>query len=390
MRFFSLWILSTGEWMNFFKVPSFAFFLAALCASSLSAQSTETGSIEGRVLNADTGMYVANAVVTIEGTNRQVLTDDFGQYSFSNVPAGEVTLRATYIGREPVVRTVTVESGETVDRDFTFFAQLEAQAPMAGEEGFELAEFTVEATGFETAAEIAIAEERMSANIKNVVSAEAFGDIPEGNVAEFVKFIPGVLIGYGGEYASGADATTISIRGFPPHQTNIMIDGVPIANAVPGSLSRATGLDMLSINNASRVEVTKVPTPDMPNDSIGGSINLISKSAFEYAEPFLDWRAYVSINSEYTDIFSKTPGPGNEETYKALPGFDMTYVNPLSDKFGITVTLASSNQFNQNHEADISWRLEPLSDPPQHPDGYYADLRHPWIWDIEIRDRPRN
>lgn len=369
-----LWASSTALILAFLAVP------AAL------AQEAETGSLQGRVFNAQTGQYVANAVVTIDEPSRRAITDDFGVYSFYDLPPGEVDLTVSYIGRAPQTATVVIEAGETVTQDFRFSVR-------ASEEGevFELGELIVESHSYESAAEIAIAEERFSPNLKNVVSAEAFGHIPEGNIGEFVKFIPGVLIEYGaqtGGSAAGEDATGVSIRGFPPSMTAIMIDGVPIANAQPGQLTRAVGLDMLSINNASRVEVVKVPTPDMPSDSIGGYINLISKSAFEYAKPTFDWRAYLSLNSENLEFWEKSPGPSRDETYKALPGFDFTYVLPLNETFGLSITGSSSNQFNEHHGAEISW-LYDADGEFRHVDGHYADPRSPFIEDIEISDRPR-
>jgi len=42
--------------------------------------------------------------------------------------------------------------------------------------------------------------------------------------------------------------------------------------------SRATSLQTISLVNATRIEVYKVPTPDMPASSLGGSINLVSKT----------------------------------------------------------------------------------------------------------------
>jgi hypothetical protein len=39
---------------------------------------------------------------------------------------------------------------------------------------------------------LATNEQRFAPNIKNVVSTDAFGDVPEGNIAEFMRFLPGV------------------------------------------------------------------------------------------------------------------------------------------------------------------------------------------------------
>jgi len=47
-------------------------------------------------------------------------------------------------------------------------------------------------------AAIAINEQRFAANIINVVSADEFGFVAEGNVGDFLKLLPGVTIDYGG------------------------------------------------------------------------------------------------------------------------------------------------------------------------------------------------
>jgi iron complex outermembrane receptor protein len=204
------------------------------------------------------------------------LTNDVGEYQLRNVPAGSATLQVSYTGIEATTVQVTVGAGTTTLQDVTL-----AAGGSVGKDGTVMLDpFTIESGRFKNATDIAINEERYSVNIKNVVAADAFGDIPGGNVGEFIKFLPGVEITYGGTYTSETDASGISVRGFGTEDTAIYIDGVPISSASPASLSNAVGLDMMSINNASRVELVKVATPDMPNNSIGGSINLISKSAF--------------------------------------------------------------------------------------------------------------
>jgi TonB-dependent receptor len=338
---------------------------AAVPSASLFAQNASVGTVSGRVLNASTAKYLGKAVVTVEGTNLEVLTDDYGYFELRDVPAGKVKVKITYTGLAPVTEELVVTSDKTINKDFKL-----ARARLSSDKDKDviaLDEFVVSTDRFSNAAEIAINEERYAPNIKNVVSAEAFGDIPDGNIGEFVKYIPGVQIGYGyeGSGMSAADnnATSISVRGFGPEMTNITIDGVPVTNASPATLTRAIGLDMQSINNASRVEVIKVPTPDMPSNSPGGAINLITKSAFEYSKPSLSWKLSMNINSEDfgSDMFNKTPGPANKATRKTLPGAEFTYVIPVNSKFGFAFTGAWSKVFNENHRAQSDWNYE-LSD----------------------------
>jgi iron complex outermembrane recepter protein len=311
-----------------------------------------TGTITGRVLNMSSGRYVSAARVSVVGTNLEVQTNNFGEYTLRNVPTGEVTLRTTYLGQEPVTHSVTVVAGRTATQNF--------RLGRASEDGaIVLDEFTVDANRFKTAREIAINEERTSVNIKNVVSADAFGDIPSGNIGEFVKFLPGVQIDYGafnnnGQGFADDDASGVSIRGFGPEDTAILIDGMPVSSATPGNLSRQVALDQLAVNNASRVELVKVITPDMPMNSIGGQINLITKSAFEYARPIYSGRVFFNVNSNHMTL-SKTPGPVDKETYKVTPGLEFTVTQPVTDKFGISFTGFGTREVNQSYKGQPVW-----------------------------------
>ncbi len=352
--------------------------LLVLTDKPASAQEAGAGNgvIEGRVLNLATGRYMTRAQIQIEGRNQRTFTNQFGEYELYGIPAGTYTLTASFTGQEPIARSVTVEAGSTVTRDFYFGSRTgdeDARSTRTDDEGqvFELAAFEVSSDdSFQTASEIAIQAERFSVNLINVVDTDAYGITAQGNVGEFVKYMPGVTIGYGGSntaggtYASGADANTISIRGYSARETSITIDGVPIANAAPGTLDPAVGLDMMSINNAARVEVIKVPSPDQPNAGVGGTVNLVSKSAFEYPKPTLNFRVYATMNSESMDIFEKTPGPMNKPTYKTQPGFDLTYAVPFSKTFGATVTVASSNQVNEEHSLKARLDTSPLVNRP--------------------------
>jgi TonB-dependent receptor len=332
--------------------------LLALASPAAFAQAKAAGTIEGRVLNTANGQYLSKAVISIDGSNLQALSDDYGNYTLTNVPAGEVKIKIAYTGQQPQFITVNVKEGQSVIQD----VKLDSTTGKLSKEGdlVMLDPYVVASERYKSAAEIAINEERYSPVIKNVIAAEAFGDIPDGNIGEFVKYIPGVQIGYGydstGMNAAASNATSVSVRGFGPEMTQITIDGVPLTNASPASLTRAIGLDMMSINNASRIEVIKVPTPDMPSNSPGGSINLITKSAFEYSKPFLSWKLSMNVNSEDTkNLFSKTPGPAQRATYKTLPGAEFTYVVPISKSLGFSFTGAWSQTFNENHRGQSDY-----------------------------------
>src|SRR5262245_1401161 len=83
---------------------------------SLHAQSA-SGVIEGRVFSAASGGALVNARITLDGTGREIITDESGSYRFAGVPAGTVRLSVSYLGTEPQVVPVNVPAGGLVQRD---------------------------------------------------------------------------------------------------------------------------------------------------------------------------------------------------------------------------------------------------------------------------------
>ncbi|MCK4266887.1 MAG: carboxypeptidase regulatory-like domain-containing protein, partial [Thermoplasmata archaeon] len=75
-----------------------------------SAEPTETGSIEGSVVD-ENGDPVIGATVTIEGYS--TTTDANGDYSFTDVPVGDYTVRVEKSGYETTTTTATVLADQT-------------------------------------------------------------------------------------------------------------------------------------------------------------------------------------------------------------------------------------------------------------------------------------
>lgn len=342
--------------VRFSRVLALAF-ATTLIAVSATAQTSATGTIRGNITNATNGQTLENVVLRITG-GKQAISNSYGDYEFAGVPTGDVEIRASYVGETDIVATVNVAAGDIVRRDFVF-REKAAQLQTNKDGTLELSPYVVNAERYRNAQATATAEERNAVNIKSVVATDQFGYIPSGNVGEFVKFLPGIQLDYGatgGNNQGFADnaANGISVRGFGPEDTAILIDGLPVSSTLPGNLTRQVGLDQLSINNAERIELIKVATPDMPANSVGGQINLITRNAFEYAKPTYSGRLFFNWNDMQSDMFKKTPGPVNKKTFKTTPGFDGSVSYPFSKTLGVSFTGAWNQEFSE------SWRAQPL------------------------------
>ncbi|HVU35840.1 MAG TPA: TonB-dependent receptor [Opitutaceae bacterium] len=319
---------------------------AIVClASAALAQPTATGNIQGRVLNASTGNYLNNARVTVEGTNLETFTNQYGEYRLFGVPAGTAKLDVFYTGQPQQTATVTVTSGHTTTSDVTFGSE----ANPSGGKIVQLDQFVVASQKDTDQKSIAINEQRFAPNIKAVVSTDQFGDVPEGNIGEFVKFLPGVAVDY-----VAADVRNIMLRGISPQYTAVTSDNLPMASAASSSASRVFELEQVSINNVSRTEVVFSRTPDLPAAALGGSVNLVSRSAFEYNHPVFKYRAFGAMNSYYKQL-GESPGPGLGRTGKIMTGADFTYANPVNNVFGYTVSFLTSHTRNPQYRTNPQW-----------------------------------
>lgn len=346
--------------------PLWSWAVLALAAVTLlppaSAQEAATGTVTGRVQNAGTGAYLNNVRVSVAGTTREALTNPAGEYRLTDLPAGEVTLEFFHTGMNPEKVTVQVAPGAPLQRDVGL---VRAGAEARGDGVVTLSAFIVAAEREYDAAAIAINEQRFAANRKDVVSTDAFGEINQGNIGEFVKFLPGIAL----DVKDGNTPSGIMVRGFDPNYTNVTMDGGNMASTIIANTqtsARQFVLDGANINNLARIEVTKLPTPDMSANLLGGAVNFVSRSAFERSRMETRLSTYVSVNAKATD-FKKTPGPLAEDTFKALPSFDFQFVHPVNKKFGYVVTAAHSSQYYLQNRMVVGHRFEGRGATPDNP-----------------------
>ena len=356
-------------------------FTACACLSLIYsapiARPAENGgaTIQGRVLNVASGEFLKNARVSVEGTTLAVLTNDFGEYTLEGVPSGAVRLRVTYPGFPAQEFPITAQADQTVRHDVEFGASEEGDV-------VKLQPLVVAAKRETDGRTIALEEQRVAPNVVNVVASDEFGDVTEGNVGEFLKYLPGVLVDY-----NAAAARTVSIRGLPPSTTPISMDGNRMATASSGSASRTFEFEQVSINNISRVEVTKTTTPDQPADTLGGSVNMISKSAFERASAQLDYRAYLNVNDTAVSLGRSAIGPDGTRERLVKPGMDFTYVDPVSKNFGFVITGLLSDNYNPQTLSQTNWYPLSAGKPSGSPSTVTADT--PYMGTYRMQTSPQ-
>lgn len=235
-----------------------------LAAPCLRAQAPSL--LTGQVSNAATGAFLEGAEVSVDGTGRSVVTDREGRYELP-LPPGAATLVVRYTGLEPEKVAVQVPAGARVNRNVTMNAGI-----------YKLDAFTV--SGPREGSASAITKQREAANVKNIVASDSFGNVADGNVGDFLQQLPGITAVY-----VGADVRSVQIRGIDGALNSVTMDGDRMASSQSAGAGRTFEFEQASLNNIETIEVTKAPTPDMDADSIGGNVNIVSKSAFDRHQP---------------------------------------------------------------------------------------------------------
>ncbi len=227
--------------------------LALILAGNLAAQGS--GTVTGRILSASSGQYLEGAEVSIEGSAIHGPAGRDGTYILIGVPAGSQVVVATYPGQDSANAKVDVKAGETATASISL-----------GQEVIQLERFVVR--GAKEGMAQAVALQKVSIQSKLVAAADQFGEVSEGNIGEYLKFLPGVTVDY-----NVNDARGISLRGLSTAFTIVGVDGTPMAGGSSVDDTRRFEFEQVAMNNVETTELFKTVTPDIPATSTGGFVN---------------------------------------------------------------------------------------------------------------------
>ena len=351
------------------RVGSLLFCLAAFVVLRVPvtvahAQTAATGTISGHVFNQATNQFLGGAEVRVAGQNRVVYTDKQGAFEISGLGAGPVTLEVNYTGLDSQSSTVQVNAGSRTSADIALSSKDYGSV-------VKLDAFVVASEKEGRAA--SLMQQQRAENLVNVISSDEFPNVAGGSIGEFLRNVPGVVIDY-----SNADPRSIRVRGFDPNLNAVSVDGMRAANAASGNTNRVFEIDQISMQNVESVEITKSNRPDQEADTGGGSVNMVSKSAFKQKGRRISYVAMINGNSQDWSPMTKTPGPndtGKNESYKWYPGWTFTYQNSfLQNTLGVTLTANDFTFYSGQPNTTIGWTSlsTAFNIPRDDPKGVYA------------------
>ena len=240
------------------SVFSKALILALLLGTFASAQ-TVRGSISGRVTDSS-GAVLQGARVEVQPSGVIVITNQQGEFTVFGVAAGDYTVTVNYVGFVLFSANVSIKAGQVERVDAALKVASKSEEIMV----------TAERAHGEAEA---INRQRESDNILQVLPVEVITSLPNTNIADALGRMPSVTL----ERDEG-EGKYVQIRGAQPAWNSVKVDGMELAS--PESV-RQIKLDIVPANLVDSVEINKTLSANQDGDAIGGSVNLVTKSAEE-------------------------------------------------------------------------------------------------------------
>jgi TonB-dependent receptor len=233
---------------------SFCAFLPKLLAQS------DKGNLTGHVVDSSGGV-LQGAQVELSPGNSTFSSDNQGSYFFNGLNPATYTVTVTYVGFAQFTKTVTITAGRTatLDANMEVSSQKDAVLVTADRPSGEAEQ---------------VNRQRTADNIVQVLSNDVITSLPNANIADAVGRLPSVTL----ERDEG-EGKYVQVRGTEPRLTNATIDGVNIPS--PESGVRQIKFDAIPSDIVESVEVNKTLQANMDADGIGGSVNLVTKTATE-------------------------------------------------------------------------------------------------------------
>jgi len=201
----------------------------------------------------------------------------------------------------------------------------------------------VEVIGQAVSIDEALRDQRNSDSVKSVVHADGIGQLPDDSAAEALQRIPGLSV----ERDQG-EGRFVSVRGIAPDLNSVTINGTLVPS--PESGRRAVALDVLPSELVQSLSVVKTLTPDMDANSLGGTIEVESLSAFDHDGLFYS----LSTEASYDENVGETS-----------PKFSGAISNRFSlgdgvDNFGVAAALSWQDRDfgSDNVETGGKWDFE--------------------------------
>lgn len=123
--------------------------------------------------------------------------------------------------------------------------------------------------------------------------ADDIGSFPDRNVNEAISRLPGVAL----DRNDFGEGESIAVRGNGPDLTRVELDGIGVQGSGGLGASRGADLRELPAELIKSVDVVKGSTADMTEGSLGGGVQIKTRSGLDFKKPYFTLRGGTQMNS---------------------------------------------------------------------------------------------
>ncbi len=165
-------------------------------------------------------------------------------------------------------------------------------------------------TGIRASIEQSLEVKRDADSRLEVVTAEEVGKLPAHNVADALRGLPGVNISSSSADEGGFDeADRVSLRGTSPSLTQTLINGHSVGSAdwfvlsQGNNVGRSVSYTLLPSELVSSVEVNKSSHAKLQEGGTTGTVNIITRKPFQFAESLTFEASVGTVYSDQADQY---------------------------------------------------------------------------------------
>lgn len=231
----------------------------------------QTGKISGQVIDAGSDSALTGVNIGLLDTRLGAATGNNGQFTISNVPEGDYTIRASIIGYKTVEHNIEVESDQTTQLDIALSqksVELGSISITGRRSGYMISEISSV-----TKVGVPLLETPQSVS---VITGEQLENQNIEDLGEALRYSSGVQ---GESFGFEPRTTFVRFRGFDATTSGLYRDGLQLRNP-----NFAVGYNPEPYG-AERIEIPKGPSSMLyGSGSPGGLVNFVSKKPSQ--EPF--------------------------------------------------------------------------------------------------------
>lgn len=309
----------------------------------------EGNTIAGHVIEKGTENSLPYATILIVETGRGTVSNENGDFIFTDIPEGVYTLRAQLLGYGTQEKKVTVSKEFAVDIHFAMV-----------EEGILTDEVVVSANRNEVSRKVAPV-------VVNVMGVKLFESVNSTDLAKALNFQSGLRVE---NNCQNCGFPQVRINGLEGPYSQILINSRPVISALSG----VYGLEQIPVNMIDRVEVVRGGGSALFGaNAVGGTINIITKDpvndSFQVSSTMSNmngkvWEQYMGANASlvskdnvygiavYQSYRNRNPYDADDDGFSELGKLNMNtfglraYYRPMKSS-RLSIEYHTTNEFRR-------------------------------------------